>query len=135
MQRTLEPGASATERIRVENDRTIAFMGEAGRVYSTPAMVNDVEYACMRLIQSHLDEGESSVGLHVSMEHLAPTPVGDEVTVEVTVTAVEGRRISLAARVHDSAELVGRGTHVRHVVDIARQTGRVADKARAIAAP
>ncbi|NIR61961.1 MAG: hypothetical protein GWO02_21985 [Gammaproteobacteria bacterium] len=51
------------------------------------------------------------------------------------MSAVDGRRVSLDAIVHDSVELVGRGTHVRFLVDVARQTARVADKARRIAAP
>ena len=128
METTLKPGVAASERIRVERDRCITFMGEAMRVYSTPSMVSDVEYACLRLIQKHLDEDESSVGMHVCIDHLAPTPIGCEVTVEVTVTAVEGRKVSMDARVHDALELVGSGVHVRYVVDVARQARRLEEK-------
>jgi predicted thioesterase len=128
----LEPGAAATEHILVENDRTIAFMGEAARVYSTPSMVSDIEYACLRLIQKHLDDGQSSLGMHVSVDHLAPTPVGSEVAINITVSAVEGRKVTLDARVHDAAELVGTGVHVRYVIDTARQVGRVEEKRKLI---
>lgn len=128
MEVNLKPGAAATECIRVERDRCITFMGEAMQVYSTPAMVSDVEYACLRLIQKHLGEDESSVGMHVRMDHLAPTPIGAEVTIEVTVSAVDGRKVTLDARVHDAIELVGHGVHVRYVVDVARQARRVEKK-------
>jgi predicted thioesterase len=132
MELSLKPGVTATEHIRVERDRTIAFMGEAARVYSTPSMVSDVEYACLRLIQKHLQEEQSSVGMHVSMDHLAPTPLGGEVQVSVTVSAVDGRKVTLDARVRDAVEIVGSGVHVRYVVDVARQARRVEDKRKLI---
>lgn len=128
MELKLISGVTATECIRIERDRTIAFMGDAARVYSTPSMVSDVEYACLRLIQRHLDEEQSSVGMHVSMDHLAPTPLGCEVEVNVTVAAVDGRKVTLDAQVRDAVEIVGSGVHVRYVVDVARQTGRVEAK-------
>lgn len=129
----LETGTTAIERILVEEDRTIAFMGHAARVYSTPSMVSDIEYACLRLIQKHLGEGESSLGMHVSVDHLAPTPVGSEVEIEVSVSAVDGRKVTLDARVRDAAELVGMGVHVRYVIDVARQLERVEEKRRRLA--
>lgn len=132
MELKLKPGDTVTEHIRIEHDRTITFMGEAAQVYSTPSMVSDVEYACLRLIQKHLDETQSSVGMHVSIDHLAPTPLGCEVQVSVTVAAVDGRKVTLDARVHDAVELVGSGVHVRYVVDVARRASRIAKKRKLI---
>ncbi len=132
MELKLHTGMTTTEHIRVDNDRSIAFMGEAARIYSTPSMVSDVEYACLRLIQTHLAEEQSSVGMHVSIDHLAPTPVGCEVEVSVTVSAVDGRKITLDARVRDAVELVGSGVHVRHVIDLPRQARRVEEKKQLI---
>jgi len=132
MELNLKPGLSATEGIRIEEDRCISFMGESAQVYSTPSMVSDVEYACLRLIQKHLDEGQSSVGMHVSVDHLAPTPLGCEVQVCVTVTAVDGRKVTLEAQVHDAVEKVGSGVHVRYVVDVARRASRIVEKRKLI---
>ena len=128
MELNLQPGVTATERIRVDEGRSVAFMGEAARVYSTPSMVSDVEYACLRLIQKHLDEEQSSVGMHVSVDHLAPTPIGCEVEVSVTVSAVDGRKVTLDARVRDAVEVVGTGVHVRYVIDMPRQVRRIEEK-------
>ncbi len=133
MELKLHTGMTTSEHIRVDEDRSIAFMGEAARIYSTPSMVSDVEYACLRLIQKHLAEEQSSVGMHVSIDHLAPTPMGCEVEVSVTVSAVDGRKITLDARVRDAVELVGRGVHVRYVIDVPRQRRRIEEKARRIA--
>lgn len=132
MELNLKPGLSASEDIRIEQDRCISFMGEAAQVYSTPSMVSDVEYACLRLIQKHLDENQSTVGMHVSLDHLAPTPLGCEVQVRVTVTAVDGRKVTLDAQVHDAVEKVGSGVHVRYVVDVARRASRIVEKRKLI---
>jgi len=129
MKPTLQPGVERIEEVTVDEGRTIAFLGEGMRIYSTPSMVNDAEYACYRLIQSHLDDGESSVGVHVAMDHLGATPLGETVTVRVAVNAVEGRKLSLNCEVHDAVECVGRGQHVRFVIDTARHAERLAEKA------
>lgn len=132
MKSSLRKGAERRERVVVDRERTIAFLGDAKRVYSTPAMVSDIEYAGYRLIQEHLDAGESSLGVHVSVDHLGPTPLGAEVTVTVRVSAVEGRKVSLDAEVNDAAERVGRGRHVRFIIDVARHEKRLKAKADAL---
>ena len=128
MRSTLEPGTSRTERITIDRDRTIGFLGEEMRLYSTPSMVRDVEYACLRLIDGHLDEGESSVGIHIALDHLAATPLGQWVDVEVTVSEVDGRKVTLAASVRDAVEQVGRGEHVRFVIDVEKHRKRLHKK-------
>lgn len=120
------------ERLTVDRDRTIAFLGEDRRVYSTPAMVSDIEYACYRLINEHLEPSESSLGVHVSVDHLGPTPMGAEVTVRARVAAVEGKKVTFEAEVSDAAELVGRGQHVRFVIDVERHEKRLKAKTDAL---
>lgn len=97
-------------------------------------MVSDLEYACRDFLLAHLDPGEDSVGAHVSIDHVAATPLGMEVTVEARVAKVEGRRVAFEFRVRDEMEECGGGTHVRVVVEIDRTRARVAAKrARAAA--
>jgi len=97
-------------------------------VYATPRMVSDVEYACRDYLLSHLDEGEDSVGAHVSIDHLGATPPGLEVTIEARITAVDRRRVSFEYTVKDPIEQVGRGVHVRFVVETAKSRERIAAK-------
>ena len=84
-------------------------MGKEAAVYATPRMVSDVEYACRDLLLEHLDAGEDSVGAHVSIDHLAPTPMGMKVTVEVKIEEVDRRKVVFDFSVKDIEE-VGRGT-------------------------
>jgi len=128
MKSTLQVGLAATKRLAVDETRCIAFMGKEGMVYATPRMVSDVEYACRDLLLEHLDEGEDSVGAHVSIDHLAGTPLGFEVTIDVRIVDVEKRRVTFEFSVRDSIEECGRGKHVRFVADMAKSFERIKAK-------
>jgi len=125
---TLAPGLTRTEAVSVDRERTIGFLGEDMRVYSTPSMVDDMEYACFRLLEEHLDEGESSVGIQVSMDHVGATPMGQDVRVIVEIEKVDGLKVSFRSEIRDAVETVGRGTHTRFVIETARHAERLADK-------
>ncbi|HVL36047.1 MAG TPA: thioesterase family protein [Burkholderiales bacterium] len=127
MKASLKPGLAVRKDIVVDAPRCIGFMGRESAVYATPQMVNDVEYACRNLLLEHLDEGEDSVGAHVSIDHLAPTPLGFAVTIEAKILEVDRRKVVFGFTVRD-LEDVGRGTHVRFVVDTAKTRERLAAK-------
>jgi len=97
-------------------------------VYATPRMVSDVEYACRDYLLAHLDAGEDSVGAHVSIDHLGATPPGVEVIVEARIAAIDRRRVTFEFSVRDPLEEVGRGNHVRFVVDTAKSRERISAK-------
>src|SRR4029079_766265 len=112
MKSTLATGLSLTKSLVVDESRCIGFMGKEGMVYATPRMVLDMEYTCRELLLPHLDEGEDSVGAHVSIDHLAATTLGLEVTIDVKIVDVEKRRVTFEFSVRDSVEPCGRGKHV-----------------------
>jgi fluoroacetyl-CoA thioesterase len=128
MKPSLAAGLSFTKRLVVDEERCISFMGRENMVYATPRMVSDVEYACRDFLLEHLDAGEDSVGAHVSIDHLAATPPGLEVTIDALVVKVEGRRVSFEFKVRDPLEECGRGVHVRFVVDGEKTRQRLAAK-------
>src|SRR5688572_10745380 len=128
MKNSLKPGLELSKAVTVDDSRCIGFMGKEGMVYATPRMVSDVEYACRDFLLEHLDAGEDSVGAHVSIDHLAATPPGLEVTIEALVVKVEGRRVSFEFKVRDPLEECGRGVHVRFVVDGEKTRQRLAAK-------
>jgi fluoroacetyl-CoA thioesterase len=125
---SLTPGLSFSKRILIDEERCISFMGRENMVYATPRMVSDVEYACRDYLLAHLDEGEDSVGAHVSIDHLGATPPGVEITIEARITAVDKRRVTFDYSVRDPLEEVGRGSHVRFVVDTAKSRERISAK-------
>jgi predicted thioesterase len=125
---TLAAGLTFSKRILIDADRCISFMGKENMVYATPKMVSDVEYACRDYLLGHLDSGEDSVGAHVSIDHLAATPPGLEVTIDVRIAQVDRRRVTFEFSVKDPVEEAGRGTHVRFVVETAKSRERIAAK-------
>jgi fluoroacetyl-CoA thioesterase len=134
MQPSLRPGASRTNRIVVDRERTIAFMGEEARTYATPSMILDIEHTCRELILEHASAGEDSVGMEVAVKHLAPTLMGMTVEIASRVTSVEGRKVSFEVTVKDELDTVGTGSHMRFVVEKAKTLERLKAKAARVAA-
>jgi predicted thioesterase len=128
MKGSLQKGLSFRKSVQVDGERCIGFMGKEGMVYATPRMVSDVEYTCRDFLLGHLDAGEDSVGTHVSIDHLAATPMGLEVQVRIEVVEVDRRKVTFAFSVEDPVEQVGTGIHVRFVVETARTRERLAAK-------
>ena len=128
MKSSLAAGLAAHKEIVVDESRCIGFMGKEGMVYATPRMVSDVEYTCRDFLLEHLDPGEDSVGAHVSIDHLAATPLGLTATVEIRIAEVDRRKVTFEFSVRDPVEQCGRGRHVRFVVDTAKQRERLAQK-------
>ncbi|MAT04349.1 MAG: thioesterase [Acidimicrobiaceae bacterium] len=87
-------------------------------VLGTPRMVALFEQATIDALRGMLEDGQSSVGMRVQIDHLQPTPVGAEVVVEAVLDKVEGRRITFAVTASDSGGLVAAGKVTRVVVDV-----------------
>jgi predicted thioesterase len=129
MKPSLQPGTSMTRRIAIDRDRTIGFMGEDARVYATPSMILDIEKTCRDLLMEHADAGEDSVGIEVSVKHLAATLPGMNVEIVVTVASVEGRKVTFDVSAKDELEAISTGTHARFVVDVGKTVERLKAKA------
>ncbi|HEY4855789.1 MAG TPA: thioesterase family protein [Xanthobacteraceae bacterium] len=134
MKPSLHPGVERTNRIVIDDKRTISFMGEEARTYATPSMISDIEYTCRNLILEHADAGEDSVGMEVTIRHLAPTLKGMTAEVTVRITAVEGRKVSFEVSVRDELDQVGAGSHTRFIVEKAKTLERLKAKAERLAA-
>ncbi len=130
----LAVGLSRTRRVEIDEQRTIGFMGEAMRVYATPSMVLDIERTCRDFVGEFLAETENSVGARVELDHLGPTLKDMWIEVTATVAVVEGRRVVFDVEVRDEIDVVGRGKHVRFVVDLAKQRERLEAKAAKVQA-
>ncbi len=128
MKASLQKNISFTKSVTVDESRVIGFMGKEAAVYATPRMVSDVEYACRDMLLEHLDPGEDSVGAHVAIDHLAPTPMGLKVTIAVRIVDIDRRKVTWEFSVTDPIEEVGRGRHVRFVVETAKTRERLAAK-------
>ena len=128
MSDTLQPGLTATRRVDIDTGRTISFMGDDCRVYSTPNLLYDVEMACRDLILKHVDAGKDSVGTRVELDHVGATLLGMWAEITVKITEVNGPAVSFEFTARDAVEEVARGKHNRFVVGVEKTAQRLKAK-------
>lgn len=127
----VQPGLVGQVVELVTEENTARHLGSGGvSVLATPQMILLMERAGVAAVDRLLPEGYRTVGAHLDVSHLAPTPVGLTVTARAELTEVDGRRLTFRVEAHDGVELVGEGTHQRFIVNVQRFGERVAEKAR-----
>ncbi len=103
---------------QVEREDTALEVGSGSLlVYATPCMVALMEGAACNALEKVLEEGMTTVGTAMNIEHISATPVGLEVHAEAIITAVEGKVITFDINAYDEAGPIGRGTHKRALVN------------------
>jgi fluoroacetyl-CoA thioesterase len=137
---TLKTGLTHRFEFSVPVDKTVPHLYPESRqframpeVFATGFMVGLVEWACMQLLEPHLEEGEGSLGTHIDISHKAATPPGMVVRVDVECAEVRGPRVRFTVRAHDGVDEIGSGTHERFVVAWERFAARLAQKTGAAA--
>jgi len=136
MKPTLQPGLTHRHTYTVPPEKTVPHLypesesfREMPEVLATGFMVGLMEWACIETIKPHLDwPREQSLGTLVHFPHLAATPPGLTVTVDVKLERVEGRRLFFSVSAHDGIDLITEGTHERVVIDAARFNEKLAPK-------
>jgi fluoroacetyl-CoA thioesterase len=129
MRGKIEVGGTYQSQTRVEEWMTADKAGNKGvPVLSTPVLLQLVEEASMQCVQPALDPDEITLGTHVDLMHLAATPVGLIVRIEVEVLKFDGRRIEYAFTAFDEREKIAEGTHERYVTSREKFRARLDDK-------
>jgi predicted thioesterase len=100
-----------------EADTAIAMGSGDVPVLATPRIVALAEEASIRALDGRIGDGETTVGMRVQLDHLAPTKVGQRVRAEATLRRVEGRRLTFTVAINDERGLVAAGTVTRVLVD------------------
>lgn len=115
---TLDPGLTGKAVAVVGDSDTARAMGSGDvEVMATPRLIALCEEACCRALAGALDATQTSVGVRVQLDHLAPVRVGATVAAEATLERVEGRRLVFTVSAFDGVGLVGAGRMTRVVVD------------------
>ena len=93
-------------------------------IFSTPAMIGLMELTCVRLVEPYLDENEQTVGIHVDVRHMAPTKIGQSVTVTAELLEVKDNKLRFSvSAVNDQGVKIGEGTHCRALISTKRFGG------------
>jgi predicted thioesterase len=117
----VKPGLCAEAELTVEDaDTAVAIKSGDVPVLATPRVVALCEEASVKALLGELGPRETSVGMQVQLDHLAPTAVGHHVLAEATVEKVNGRRVTFTVSVSDERGLIAVGRVTRVIVDIER---------------
>jgi len=125
----IQPGMTREDSFPIGIENSAIHLGSgSSRVLATPWMIAFMERVSHRLLTCCLPEGYSSVGTHLDVRHLAPTPVGATIRVRAEVLQLDGIRVIFAVEAWDELEKIGEGRHERVVIEEARFLRRVEKK-------
>jgi fluoroacetyl-CoA thioesterase len=124
---SLRPGLTASASFDVTDaDTAIALGSGLVPVVATPRLLAWCEAVTVQAITAGLDEGTTSVGSRVQLDHLRATPVGGRLTVNAQLIHADGRLLKFEVTALDeSAAVVAHGQIIRVVVDRARFLARL----------
>lgn len=102
----------------VKKSETAQAVGSGGLpVLSTPHMIAYMENTAMNLMQTGLNEGDTSVGIEINVNHLAPTAVDKEVIIKVEEIEQNKKIVTYKIEALVDEELIGKAVHKRAVVN------------------
>ncbi|MBM6613731.1 thioesterase family protein [Desemzia sp. RIT804] len=103
-----------TQVFVVEPKDTAAAMKSGDlEVLATPALVSMIENTAKESIREHLTPEETTVGIEIQLQHLAPSAVGKQVICEVILEKFEKSIFSFQFKALVDGQLITSGTHKR----------------------
>ena len=110
-------GLTAARHLLIEGAAVYSPTGRAEHsVLSSPAMIMEMEIASVDAVRNHLQVGETTVGFHVDVKHVAPAPAGNQVETTATLVEITGRKLTFQVETRFGNVLVGTGFHRRAIV-------------------
>jgi predicted thioesterase len=79
-------------------------------------LIGLIEMTCMRATDHALEDGRITLGVGFEIRHLAPTPVGEEISIVATLKSVEGRMLIYDVSATDRNGAIAEGVHQRAMV-------------------
>jgi fluoroacetyl-CoA thioesterase len=118
-----------TEQLAVPaSGRLLGATAEMPPVFATANMIGFVEWTCVAALAPYLAPHQRTVGTRIEISHSAATPIGVDVTADVELVEIDGRRLRFKVGCRDEAEPIGEGFHERMIVDHDRFMARLARK-------
>lgn len=129
MERTLETGLKGQKEILVEQEHTAASVGSGDLpVFATPALASVLEGAAVKALEGYLPPSMTTVGISLTIEHSAATPVGGKVIAQAELTEIRGRHLIFSLTARDEQEIIGQASHERVMVQRDRFLQKVKEK-------
>ena len=110
----LKPGLEgAVEMTVTQADCADSMRSGSVPVLATPRLIALMEEAACKAVANDLPEAQQTVGVHVSVDHIAATPIGMKVTAKAVLDRYVGGMMHFAVTAEDEREDVARGRHER----------------------
>ena len=114
----VQAGDAASFDYEVTGEMTVNRTGKAGAdVLSTPSLLNLMELTCIAATDHKIAPEMATVGYAVDgLRHLAPTALGETVTVSVRLTEVDGRKFTYDIEAFEAEKKIGVARHRRAAI-------------------
>ncbi|KHD45095.1 thioesterase family protein [Streptococcus hongkongensis] len=87
-------------------------------VLSTPSLAAFMENTAYQFVQASIANNYSTVGTELSIQHLAPSKIGQTITIIITALKEEGRRYDFRIEAFAGKKLIAKAGHTRVRVEV-----------------
>ena len=107
------------ENYLVQENNTAKNMGSGDLdVLATPSLVAFMENAAKNYLNIFLTDELGSVGSNININHLAPTLIGKEITVQGKITEIIKEKIIIfSLEAYEEDKKIGDATHTRVIIN------------------
>ncbi len=110
MRNPFSPGDTLSyEHVVTPADTARFETGEVHNVYSTFALARDAEWSGRLFLLQMKESGEEGIGVGLSIEHVSPALIDQNVVFTSRMESVEGNVITTSFKAHVGNRLVARG--------------------------
>ena len=115
----IEINTEFKQNYTVAENNTAKNMGSGDLdVLATPSLVAFMENAAKNYLNTFLTDDLGSVGSNININHLAPTLVGKEITVQGQVTEIIKEKIIVfSLEAFEADKKIGDATHTRVIIN------------------
>jgi len=87
-------------------------------VFATPMMIALMEEAACDCLSDRMLAGQTSVGTHIDVKHIAASAVGSIITAKAVIKEIDNKKITFDVFAYDADTEIGNGVHTRYFVDV-----------------
>lgn len=116
---SLTVGMKGEATLLIEDEHTAINVGSGcENVLATPVMIALMEAAALDCVEHRLEAGHTSLGIHISIDHKAPSPVGHSIKATAELIEINAKRLKFNVLAQDSTRIIGSGQHIRAIVKV-----------------
>jgi predicted thioesterase len=117
MKNVFNKGDRKTYIRKVTEEDLAGFHGKVvHKVYATFAIARDFEWSARLFFLEMMEEDEEGVGTHLSVDHVGPAFVGEEVIFTATVEEINGMNLTCTIEAVTSGRVVARGRSTQRML-------------------